>query len=292
MTLDDNLGEDGIDAPNPEQVGISSGVIVLQQGAAPTGAAEGGFDGASDDASDSNGDLTVDFGFATRMGVGNLVFNDLDGDGRFNPAIDIGVDGVTVEALKVDGTTVGPVVASTVTSNGGLYTLYVPAGNYRLRIPAVEFAPGGHFVDHQASIYSASVDDNLGQDALWSADPAAVGIMSGTVALTGAQPIDTGTETGVDRTSDNADDSNVNLTIDFGLRQVSLSVGNMVFNDANGDGKYNTGEGLPAVAGETLRRGSGSKNGHACEDHDYRAPRAGISSPVWRAAVTSFTSRR
>ena len=260
MTLDDNLGEDGIDAANPEQVGISSGVIALQQGAAPTGAAEGGFDGASDDASDSNVDLTVDFGFATRMGVGNLVFNDVDGDGRFNPAIDNGVDGVVVQALKVSGTTVGPVVASTVTSNGGLYTLYVPSGNYQLRIPAAEFAPGGHFVDHQASIYAASVDDNAGQDALWSADPVSMGIVSPTVTLTsGAQPIDSGAETGVDRTSDNADDSNVNLTIDFGLRQVSLSVGNMVFNDVNGDGKYNTGEGVPAVQVRLFAAGADPK---------------------------------
>lgn len=69
VVADDNLGEDGVDASDPMLVGISSALISLQPGAAPSGTAEAGFDTAYDNGFDSNYDLTVDFGFVTPAGA-------------------------------------------------------------------------------------------------------------------------------------------------------------------------------------------------------------------------------
>lgn len=47
-----------------------------------------------------------------------------------------------------------------------------------------------------------------------------------------------GRETGFDKTSDNADDSNNNLTFDFGLKPKAMMVGNLIFRDVNGNGTF------------------------------------------------------
>jgi hypothetical protein len=47
-------------------------------------------------ATDSSVDLTIDFGFATRLGVGNLVFRDNNADGKYTAGMRMrGIPGIT-----------------------------------------------------------------------------------------------------------------------------------------------------------------------------------------------------
>ncbi len=61
-----------------------------------------------------------------------------------------------------------------------------------------------------------------------------------------------GREAGFDKTSDNADDANTDLTIDLGLKAKALMVGNLVFRDVNANGTYESGIDL-AMANVTVR---------------------------------------
>ena len=61
----------------------------------------------SDNANDASIDLTVDFGFQTPVGVGNVVFTDGNANGAYDPGE--GVNGVRVELYlgsQTPGTTV------------------------------------------------------------------------------------------------------------------------------------------------------------------------------------------
>ena len=54
-----------------------------------------------DDTDDSNGETTIDFGFMQGVGVGNLVFKDANGDGKFISADgDLGISGVNVQLFR------------------------------------------------------------------------------------------------------------------------------------------------------------------------------------------------
>jgi len=257
---DDNLGEDGIDVQNPEQVGITAPPVTLIANGAPMGAAESGFQGSSDDATDNRVNLTVDFGFATRLGVGNLVFRDNNADGRFQTGVDVGIAGITVELVHIDGVTSQEnVVGMTTTNTQGAYLLYGPPAlaphAYKVRIPAAQFGPGGVLNFLVPSVLTASgSDDDTNQNALPTIAPEVTGVSTASYSATaGTQPTDAdGRETGFNKTSDNADDANINLTFDFGLKPKAIMVGNLIFRDVNGNGTFESGIDLP-VPGVTVR---------------------------------------
>ena len=82
----------------------------------------------------------VDFGYAALLTLGDLVFQDVDRNGLYNPAIDVAVpDGTTVVLHRADGS----VVATTTTANGAYsFTGLVP-GDYSVELPASLFVAGG-----------------------------------------------------------------------------------------------------------------------------------------------------
>jgi len=148
---DDSVGEDGLDNPSPQNGGISSAEFLVQAGSLPldsaVGAAmgENGFQADDDNGNsqDANGDMTIDFGFKpvdnTKMAVGNLVFNDLDGDGVYDEGE--GVDGVLMELHRASDDLL---LASTFTGNGGLYTFSnLDPGDYYLVVAASNFQGTG-----------------------------------------------------------------------------------------------------------------------------------------------------
>jgi hypothetical protein len=55
----------------------------------------------------------------------------------------------------------------------------------------------------------------------------------------------TAVRAGYDKTSDNADDANINLTFDLGLKPKAIMVGNLVFRDVNANGTFESGIDLP-----------------------------------------------
>ena len=246
-TADDNLGEDGIDAQNPEQVGITALPVTLVANAAPTGTLEGGSQGTSDDANDSNVDLTIDFGFGTRLGIGNLVFRDADADGKFQASIDSALGGIPLELVYNDGAGVEKVVGTTTTDANGGYVLYAPPAvspqTYKVRIPAAQFSTGTLSYLVPSMLTTSGSDDNLNQNAQPASSPETTGVVTAAFSLTaGSLPSDTdGREVGFDKTSDNADDANNDLTIDLGLKAKNLMVGNLVFRDLNANGTFESG---------------------------------------------------
>ncbi|MEM9479017.1 MAG: SdrD B-like domain-containing protein [Verrucomicrobiota bacterium] len=217
---DDNLGENGIDAPDPATTGVSSGTVVLASGSEPT---EGGEGGGGDNSAESDNDLTVDLAFtdsAGTVGIGNLVFFDANKDGGFNVVDDSGVDGVTVELyLSSAGPGVGSPVATTETHSGGcyLFTGLAPE-SYVVHIPASEFGVGGD-LENLVSMGGAGSDQTTDDDGDENGDDdLSDGVSSNAFALavTG-MPTDAGSETGKDSASDNTVDAAFNLTADFGF---------------------------------------------------------------------------
>jgi hypothetical protein len=99
-----------------------------------------------DDFDDANGDLTVDLGFSPKpLAVGNLVFRDLDGDGKYSAA-DYGVPNVTVKLYEFgddpNNASTLP-VAQTLTGTDGSFLLRVyQAVEYFIHIPKADFASG------------------------------------------------------------------------------------------------------------------------------------------------------
>lgn len=262
---DNNPGEDGLDVQNPEQVGVSSVPVVLSLHGAPTGAQEGGFQGDSDDARDDMTDLTVDFGFGVRVGVGNLVFRDNNADGKFQSSADVGIAGINLELVYIDGVNgQESVIGSTTTDANGAYMLYstpvLSPNQCKVRVSAGQFAVGAPLNFLTPSVVIATGDDDdLNQNAQPTANPETTGAVTNAFTLTpGTQPTDAdGRESGVSKESDNADDADNDLTLDLGLKPKALMVGNLVFRDMNSNGTFDSGidQPVPNVTVKLFQQG-------------------------------------
>lgn len=255
---DDDTGEDGLDESRPEWFGISTGIVTLTPGQSPAGSQESGLFGSDDDANDFQIDLTIDFGFAPRMSVGNLVFSDLNNDGIFNPALESGVAGVEVQLWNE--TLLDAPVAVTQTQSDGSYLFDVAPGVYRVTIPASEFQPGAPlaYTESSKNAYtsqpSTDGDDDAGEDGLDYTVATVDGVSTAWFSLfPGDAPTATyRNETGYRSDEDDADDAMTDLTVDLGFAPLPLGVGNLVFRDLNQDGRYTEGTDEP-IAGVPLR---------------------------------------
>lgn len=143
-------------------------------------ASGGALDGATsttggDDQTDTVVDdnvLTYDFGYATAGSIGDLVWNDLDGDGVFEPgAGETGIDGVEVE-ITADFDNDGNIdfQATTTTSGGGLYLFdSLFAATYTVTVTAANFAPGGALA---GMIATYDLDGGFDGSAVYALAPA------------------------------------------------------------------------------------------------------------------------
>jgi SdrD B-like domain/Domain of unknown function DUF11 len=216
---------------------IQSGPISLALGAEPT------LDGDGPD-----GNLTVDFGLApaNTLTLGNLVFKDVNNNGVFDTG-DTGINGVTVELLDQPGTTV---LKTTTTAGGGLYTFTgLAAGTYRARLAALNFSGTGPLVGFTPSATSvANADANADNDSNGTTSGT---LGSGGTIVTGPITLAAGAEPNTD-----GDGTDGNLTLDFGLvapAAGTLTLGNLVWNDANGNGTFDTLEtGINGVSVQLL----------------------------------------
>ena len=262
--LDDDQDENGDDPLDPSLSGVRSNVFQLTPGNEPTGASgETGFLSYIDDGSDANYNLTIDFGFYEPMGIGNVVFKDLNGNGRFDAGE--GVDGVLMQLYPsgADPHLQAP-LASTTSANGGRYLFdRLQAGTYFVHVAASNFGPGGP-LDGLLSVpdvaTNAAGDDDVGEDGIDAPNPALTGISCRNVILfPGAEPTGAGLETGTGATDDDAHDADYDLTIDFGFYDPgvpTLGVGNVVFIDANHNGRYDAGEGVQGVTVQLFAAGA------------------------------------
>lgn len=215
---------------------------------------------------DTQANMTVDFGFYT-MTLGNRVWNDLDNSGLLDGA-EVGIDGVTVELWSGDGSTeinVGPdgILGTTddapggmSTSGGGLYTFSgLPAGDYIVRLPAVNFNPGGILRDFRSSTgplpalaYEPAPDPNINRTDSDDNGSEANGLLGlgGYVQSLAITLIAAGQQS-----TNNARGATVENRLDFGVN--NLPQLDLTASVTNGQGSYNPGATLNYVVVVTNR---------------------------------------
>jgi hypothetical protein len=238
--------------------GIRTAAFTVLPGLAPDETnGETGFLFFDDDSFDLDSDLTIDIGLAPKpLLVGNLVFADVDGDARFTAGTDQGVTGVQVNLYAL-GSVPGADMpaASAYTDFQGVYSLRAPApGSYFVHVPGTEFMAGRPLASSQPATGFGSddgSDDSLNEDTLAAADPSATGVYSIVFDLDyGTEPVGA-QEGGFMGGSDDSMDADVDLSIDLGFTgvgsQANLGIGNLVFVDADGNGRHDAGEGKPGV---------------------------------------------
>jgi hypothetical protein len=252
---DDDVGEDGLDDPLPQRNGISTAVITLQRGAEPTDqTTETGSGKLLDNSNDANGNLTIDLGFKSldplELGVGNLVFIDLNGNGFADSGE--GAAGVVVQlfANGADPLVDSPLAFMTTDADGLYLFRGLLEGSYFIHIPASEFQPGKP-LNGMLSIPGAGddwgLDDDFDENGIDSPEPWLTGISSTPIYLApDLEPENGWGESGTQFDIDDADDNNTDLTLDLGFT-VPVAVGNLVFLDANGNGRADSGEGISGV---------------------------------------------
>ena len=220
-SFDDGVDENGIDSATPSSGGITSAAVALAVGTEPDDTVETGKNGTTD-SPDLDNDLTIDFGFyvANPVGIGNLVFEDFDNDGKFEPVSgDLGIDGVTVNLERKSGSTYA-FVTSTVTSGGGCYSFTgLPGGTYRVVVDKTNFDASA-VLDGKYSSTGAGgdtqADDDADENGLDSASPVSFGIASTDITLTSGGEPDNTMETGKQGSTDSPDTS-IDYTVDFGF---------------------------------------------------------------------------
>ena len=183
-------------------------------------------------------DHTYDVGFTNTplpiLSLGNFVWYDTNDNG----AVDAGeqpIGSVDVVLYRDNGNglfdaTVDTLVSTQATSSGGsyLFTGLTP-GNYFVQVPASEFGAGQPLNGYQNSSGQTAGDTN-NVDHGAAAPVLGQGIVSDLVTMTvGGEPI-----------NDGDTDPDTNLTIDFGFYKLTL--GNLVFNDADNSGTFNAGD--------------------------------------------------
>ncbi|NJP06539.1 MAG: hypothetical protein HC837_13385, partial [Chloroflexaceae bacterium] len=186
---------------------------------------------------------TVDFGFFLLLNIGNLVWYDLNNNGIVD-AGEPGIPNVKLWLRRDNGDDIfnpldDTVVATQTTDiDGNYYFDLKEANDYFIQIPPENFDSGGplyRYINSTGNNPVPEVNDDVNNDDN-GAFVDGQGIVSTLLTLVAEnEPIDDG---------DN--DSNTNLTIDFGFYRLNL--GNLVWNDQNNNGKVDAGEpGLPNV---------------------------------------------
>ena len=185
--------------------------------------------------------------------IGDLVFADIDGNGKYDPLVDYPApDGVVVNLYHASGaleatTTLG------LEKPGRYLFSQIGSGDYYVEIPASEFQDGSLLEHWTAAINPAAPADDLNEvddhHAYSTGTAIANGIRSGLITVSAAPPPPGGIPTGNEPIGDNVafiTDSTLddfsNLTLDLGLKPDVYEVSGTVFNDANNNTLRDAGE--------------------------------------------------
>ena len=193
--------------------------------------------------------------------IGDFVFADIDGDGKYDPLVDYTApDGVRINLHESSGA----LVASTTLGleKSGRYVFsQLGSGDYYVEIPASEFQNGKLLEHWTPSILSTATGDDLNEvddhHAYTSGTPLTNGIRTGIITVSAAPPPPGGVPTGNEPLGDNVDvitdptlDDFSNLTLDMGLKPDVYEVTGTVWNDANNNTLKDGGE--VGIAGVTV----------------------------------------
>ena len=254
--------DNGLDHFAPETSGIRSAAVTLTADNEPTGETTGGLTPATDD---NNANLTVDFGFAPAVTLGNRVWLDLNDDGVQNPS-ENGIPNVALSLFYGDGVTpvrdeqTGVNVTTTTDANGYYIFRNLRPDSYVVRVDSGNFGNGQPLDDMRSSTMEVT-DPNADQDDLddngindapnWTTNGVYSSRTNPVTLLPDTEP-----------TADadlgpyghgGVDNDNSNLTIDFGFVP-RLALGNRVWNDLDNDGQHDAGEsGIDGVTVNLVR---------------------------------------
>ncbi|NJN65929.1 MAG: hypothetical protein HC884_04035 [Chloroflexaceae bacterium] len=242
---DDDRNDDDNGVPQ-ENEGVVSHPVTLAGGNEPT----------NDGDDNPNTNLSVDFGFYPLLSLGNLVWHDLDNDGRYEPdSGETGIDGVVVNLYRdTDGngayspgvdTFIAATTTATVGGQAGFYRFDdLPVGDYLVRIDQANFAEGGPLYglanstgNNQADGMAPDPDDDADHDDNGDLYQEQHVVSRAVTLWPGTEPVNDGDE-----------DAESNLTVDFGFYPL-LTIGNRIWNDLDNDGTYEPGEGERGIDG-------------------------------------------
>lgn len=200
------------------------------------------------------------------LSVGNYVWIDENNDGRVDSGELPVPDGVVVELLSGAGS---PLNKTTQTVNGYYRFTGLDIGEYRVRLAAGNFIPGGLLQKYGHSTGAnqegdPNLDGDQNDNGMDSTEPSVDGIVSGKFSLTQNEPLGELPTTSGNPGDDGAGtaDLDSNLTVDFGVSPSSklYSIGNFVGLDANNDGQIDldsTQKPMPVPDGVLLELLSG-----------------------------------
>jgi hypothetical protein len=220
------------------------------------------------DEDDTSGNTTVDFGFYSRVSVGNRVWHDVNNNGTFESATESGIDGVTMrlyedvndDGLLDTGDTLvttdadGNAFTNDETSGSGYYTFTnLLPGNYIVQVDDNEFGSGGTLEGyysssgHETTPGDAPDPDtdptpNTNNDDNGNEYQSGQGVWSKAVTVYSQDEPDTAAD---------EDDTDGNMTVDFGFHKL-VSVGNRVWHDVNNNGTFESAT-ESGIDGVTMR---------------------------------------
>jgi len=182
---------------------VASGAITLQYNTEPV----------NDGDANSYTNYSIDFGFY-KLEIGNLVWLDLNNDG-IKQSSEAAAPSVKVELLDANGI----VISTTTTDSSGLYTFTnLVSGTYQVQV-----TPLAGYRSSTGQDTDDTTDDN--DNGRSSASNPALIVSEPFSLIAGAEPI-VNTTNGTSR----------NTTIDFGLYQPMVNLGNQVWFDTNDNG--------------------------------------------------------
>ncbi len=245
--------DDGVDDAAPATNGITSPAITLGPGSVEPETADGETDRSTSDTAlhltpvtDARTNLTLDFGFFKPLSVGNRVWKDTNNDGLISGG-ETGITGVKVNLLDSVGAPAtngrGILVAQATTDPSGFFRFddLIP-GSYTICVDKASFAAAAPLVAMRSSTTtepSPEGDTDSDDNGIDDSAPATNGICAASVTLSaGDEPL--GDLGGGPGHGPNGDVQS-NLTVDFGFF-LPFSLGNRVWNDANNNGAFDTGE--------------------------------------------------
>lgn len=179
--------------------------------------------------------------------VGDLVFADMDGNGKYDPSIDYPApDGTVVNLRNADGS----LEATTTTGleKPGRYLFEKLArGNYYVEIPSSEFQPNKTMWNWQPASPAGAENDEKNeaddQHAFTTGSALVNGVRSNTITLSSDAAPPGGVPKGHEPLGDNTAlltndtfDEFSNYTLDMGLRPLVYEVSGTVWNDTDNNG--------------------------------------------------------
>ncbi len=191
---------------------------------------------------------TYDAGFSLipTLNFGDYVWNDTNNNGLFD-SVETGIAGVTVNLLDAGGTTIG---VATTTGQGGYLFTGLPAGQYRVQIPAGQTALTGLVSSSGTNGSQTGTFEPATGEPTNGANNSDHGVLRGafvvgplvTLALGAAPTLETTVAPNDLGLSDGViPDANSDRTQDFGFYQ-PLSVGDTVWIDPDNNGVRTAGE--------------------------------------------------